>query len=522
MIEPIVKNLTCRVAVKLIISFIVGIFFESLYTYRAGILCFCVFLVFAVLFTVLLIFNNYKKFAWIPAFLLLFYCLGLFSVKYKDFSVNKELVSQIGNSNWYHGEVISSPKLTGKNTYYSVEIEIHSYESDNKRIPISGTAKIFVKNWQNKFPEINDSVVFHTEFERPETFSDAFDYELYLKAKNIFVRGFTNNLYIDETPHTNTSIFQKICHFGREINNVFSDRIDYLFKYDNNANSVIKGILLGAKEDFSEELAAGFSKTGISHITAVSGLHLNVLIGVICGLFSIFGIKKRTTSFIIFPIVLLFMAIIGFTPSVSRAGIMILILLISQIIKNRYDSLTALFVSAFIILLHNPYSLFSMSFVLSFTASLSIILLNEPINSFLENLFCYRFKWLTDSLSVSVSSFVGIFPLVAYYFNTLSPVSIFVNLWIIPLCSVVLILGYLCIFASFILPKYILYLLIFPIATCTDLIMKTSEYFSFFSLQGNLFKNPYVLCIYYFAVRLIYALTFEKYDYESDVQSIFP
>ena len=88
---------------------------------------------------------------------------------------------------------------------------------------------------------------------------------------------------------------------------------------------------------------------------------------------------KKYAAFIILPVILLFSSIVGFTPSVIRAGLMLSISLIAFLFKKDYDSLTSLFVSGLIMLLVNPYTLFNIGFILSFFATYSIIVLYPVI-----------------------------------------------------------------------------------------------------------------------------------------------
>ena len=217
-------------------------------------------------------------------------------------------------------------------------------------------------------------------------------------------------------------------------------RLDAAFPSD--TAGFAKALLLGDRSGIDYATNTAFKVSGISHIIAVSGLHVSILFGLIYTL----TLRKRVlTTLVGIPSLLLFAAIVGFTPSVTRACIMQCLMLLAMVTEREYDPPTALAFAVLVILAVNPMASASISFQLSVACMLGIFLLNEPIRQWLQNpkrLVSLKGKgwrpalkrWFISSVSVTVSASVFTTPLVAYYFGTVSLIGILTNLltlWVV-------------------------------------------------------------------------------------------
>lgn len=198
-----------------------------------------------------------------------------------------------------------------------------------------------------------------------------------------------------------------------------------------------KALLLGDRTGIDYKTNTAFKLSGISHIIAVSGLHVSILFGLIY----LITIRRRfLTAIIGIPCVLLFAAVAGFSPSVTRAGIMQCLMMVALLFDREYDPLTALGFSALVMQIVNPYVVTSISFQLSMGCMLGIFLFSQRIRSWLlekERLGRWKGKltnWFAGSVSVTLSAMVFTTPLVAVYFGAVSLVGILTNLltlWVI-------------------------------------------------------------------------------------------
>ena len=218
------------------------------------------------------------------------------------------------------------------------------------------------------------------------------------------------------------------------------DRIHEIFPGD--AGGFAAALLLGDRSGVTYEMNTAFKVSGVSHIIAVSGLHISILFALVYTLLA----RRRVLSCLIgIPILVLFAAIAGFTPSITRACIMQSLMLIAMLFDREYDGPTALSFAVLVMLAINPLTILSVSFQLSVGCMVGIFLFSERIRTYLHKFaenppikgkkFLARlYKGAASSVAVSLSASVVTTPLVAYYFGCISAVSILTNLivlWII-------------------------------------------------------------------------------------------
>ncbi len=220
------------------------------------------------------------------------------------------------------------------------------------------------------------------------------------------------------------------------------EKIGELFPAD--AAGFLKGLLLGDKSDLDYGTKNDLSLAGLSHIVAVSGLHVSILFGALY----LVTAKRRGPGLLIgIPLALAFAALAGFTPSVTRAAIMQILLLLAAGLGREYDPPTALSFAALVILIINPMAISAVSFQLSFGAVAGIFLLPGKIQRFLlaenrlnaakgRSLRNRILRLLAGSVSVTLGASVFTTPLVAYYFGVVSlmaPLTNLLCLWAVSL-----------------------------------------------------------------------------------------
>ena len=197
-----------------------------------------------------------------------------------------------------------------------------------------------------------------------------------------------------------------------------------------------QALLLGDTSAIDYETDTDFKISGIRHVIAVSGLHVSILVA----LLSAVTFRRR---FLTVPVglgvLVLFAALAGFSPSVSRACIMAGLLLLAMLFEREYDGATALSFAAGVMLLLNPLVIASVSFQLSVASVAGIYLFEPRIRKWLEGILCgekkqnWR-KWVSTSVSVTLSAMTLTTPLCAYYFGMVSLVGVVTNLlalWVI-------------------------------------------------------------------------------------------
>ena len=201
-------------------------------------------------------------------------------------------------------------------------------------------------------------------------------------------------------------------------------------------------LLLGERSGITYEMDTAFKVSGISHVIAVSGLHVSIL----CGLLYTLLARRRLLSCLIgIPVLFLFAAVAGFTPSITRACIMQSLMLIAMVIDREYDGPTALSFAVLVMLGANPLTIMSVSFQLSVGCMVGIFLFSEPIRQYLLKYGHERipkerkrlrsaFNGVASSVSVTLSATAVTTPLVAWHFGCVSILGVITNLltlWVI-------------------------------------------------------------------------------------------
>ena len=273
-------------------------------------------------------------------------------------------------------------------------------------------------------------------------------------ADNIFFRAYSTNfvkLYSKTTPQT----------IIYSLKGIIFDKIFSSTK-NKEAAGILYAFLTGDRAYISTETFTSFKAAGTSHILALSGLHTGIIILILSRLLDLFKSSKTLKLFIIGTFLILFCVFTGFSPSIIRACIMACVMLFCQAAGFRYDLLNSLLLSACIILLFNPYRLFDISFLLSFSAVLGIACLpNIKIkNRLLAKIY--------SALSVTIGATVFTMPLSFYYFSSVSYVSVLFNLIMVPVASLALFLLVIFIF----LPPQLLSIPIFLI----EILLRIAKY----------------------------------------------
>lgn len=230
-----------------------------------------------------------------------------------------------------------------------------------------------------------------------------------------------------------------LLHFLEDVRKGILEILDGAFPDETAA--FVKALLLGDRRDISYERSTGFKVSGISHVVAVSGLHMSILFG----LLYILTMKRRWLLAVLgIPVVCLFMALASFAPSVTRAGIMQILIILALCINREYDPPTALSFSALVMLLLNPLVAASVGFQLSVGSVAGIFLFFDPVSEWLkERIPDSKRKtrkrlraWLISGIAVTVAAQIVTTPLVAVYYGTVSLIGIVTNLavlWVVSL-----------------------------------------------------------------------------------------
>ena len=225
------------------------------------------------------------------------------------------------------------------------------------------------------------------------------------------------------------------------------------------AGEVAYAMIFGDKTFLSEDLRDEFNATGLSHILAVSGLHVGFITIILSFVLKLFIKKKNVVSLLIIVGLLIYAYLCSFSPSVVRAVCMAGVASLAMVNGAMYDQVNAISVAGIINVFMSPTNIFNIGFLLSFAVVFSIITFSKKFLFYFDGILPEK---LAGLLSVSLSAFIGGLPITLYFFNSLSIISLVMNIVIVPLISFVFIILVGALIISFILPIFKEAMLVIP------------------------------------------------------------
>ncbi len=193
----------------------------------------------------------------------------------------------------------------------------------------------------------------------------------------------------------------------------------------------MKGMLIGLTDEIDPEQFDAFSRLGLTHIIAISGLNVAIFLTCVIWLLRRIGMTREAYLWTAMGLLPLYIAMTGAAPSIMRAGLMAMIGLYAAYRNRLKDGLHLVMVVGLIMLIWNPYYITDVSFQLSFLVTIGIILLVPRVSDLMP--FSHK-KWRAALSITVVAQFVS-FPLTIYYFNQFSLLSFAANLALVPVFS---------------------------------------------------------------------------------------
>jgi competence protein ComEC len=264
---------------------------------------------------------------------------------------------------------------------------------------------------------------------RPFRNRGIFDYSRYLRQRNIYT-------LLDANGAHSFLIIARDCANGVELGaHAFRTAVNAAIdRYvDNRYSAFLKAILVGERSSLDSSVTDDFVKTGTVHVIAISGLNIALIAGIFLAIFGVCGVRKKINLAITSAAIVFYCVAAGANPPVVRATVMFVMASLAYILERDADILNSLGAAAIFILLANPNELYGPSFQLSFASIIGIAALAPRI----EAVFAPRANFLVKGIAVSAAAMAAVWPLVAKYFNIISPVALAANLVIVPALFVI-------------------------------------------------------------------------------------
>lgn len=283
------------------------------------------------------------------------------------------------------------------------------------------------------------------------TSSKGFDYSAYYQSIGILMQ-----FYSYSTPtileYNNYTLAYYLKSFNENLCSIFDEN------FTSEYSGMMKAMLLGNNNDLDDGLYSNAARCGVNHIFVVSGLHIALLVGIFDKLFDLARFSHKYKGFrkILLIILTWFLVLLtGCKLSTIRAGIMVTLFLLSHFFCRKNDGLNSLFGAVILILVPSPYVIHSLSFQLSFGATLGIILFAERLKLFILDCLKSGVKvapivdYVVTSVTVTLSATIGMFPSSLIAFKGISVISLLANLLIVPFLPLVLTLSIVMLIVSF-------------------------------------------------------------------------
>jgi len=300
-----------------------------------------------------------------------------------------------------------------------------------------------------------DLILIEGEITEPPIFSE-FNYQKFLAKEGIgFVSYYPQVSVVDHRPHL---FYSKLFTVKDRVR----DRLRRFIPYPN--NTVISAMILGDGQLVPTSVSDSFSQTGIRHITAISGMHISIIMSLILILLTaIFKIPLRYSIGLTILILIVYVAFVGSPASAVRAIIMGSLSLMAIFSGRSYIASRSLLAAGSVMLIFNPLLLrWDIGFQLSFLAVSGIILISPlvwnqlklltPNLSGRQGFTGSLMNGLYGLLSVTIGAHLATLPLVVYHFGHLSIVAPLTNLLVMPIIPALLVAGFIFILTSLVFP----------------------------------------------------------------------
>lgn len=321
---------------------------------------------------------------------------------------------------------------------YIIRLQYSDYNLNiNEKIDENISMDLVVREGIGKVEKIDGKIIKDRYYIVMENLKNG-NYELIGKLKQIEDKGNKEKLIVDIDKITENEKIKK--YFEKRIDKITSN-------YSYELGKFYKSIILGKKGLIDSGLYKKFRYIGGTHILVISGLHISVIIWGVLKSLELFHLERRLKYIIVWIVLSCYVAIIGITPSITRAYIMGTIFIFGNIIYEKVDSRKSLLVSFIISLILVPRWIYDLSFLMSYTALFAILF----IYPYLKNYIGYsgKFKKIYEILLLSLTIQFTMEIIFIFKFKTIQLFTFIPNIVIIPLGSLLVITSFLTLLLSF-------------------------------------------------------------------------
>ena len=409
-------------------------------------------------------------------------------------------------------QIINLEKETNYQKIFKAKILNGCYKDKKILLKVNNKQKIFKKI------EIGNKILANCELQEIEVQRNTggFDYKEYLKSKNIYgVMKFVDGKIIE---NKNISIYSlKNIIIKKAYSNLKKDNADFML-----------ALTIGYKASFDQEIKENLSKINLSHMLAISGMHISYLMLALNFIFK--DIKSKYKSILLIIFLIFFNILIGDIPSANRVCITFILTLCSSFFYRKSEIYCNLALSSLIILLKNPYTIKDLGFIFSYMGTIGIIILYPIIkekfevflvtkkififfqkvkNRFISILINNILNQIIEIFLVTISANILLLPLIIYNFNSISLLFIFSNAIISPIFTICIIFSFFLILINF-FPLKIFSIFFNIYSFIADKVIFLTKIFSQLDFFNILICTPNIFAIIFIYIIIFTVIYFQK------------
>lgn len=304
-------------------------------------------------------------------------------------------------------------------------------------------------------------------------------------------------MYTAETDEAVSIVGRDTLRMREKVRNRLSISFEQVFNRDQ--QGIAEALMFGDKRYLDTVDSEEIRVASLSHIFAVSGLHVGFLSAIILWIFKKLRIKGIISLVVTDAVLFLYMYLCGNSPSILRAIIMTTVVMLARVLRVKADSLSCLGTAVSVIVLTDPTMLFDLGFLMSVGAVGGLILFHGTLERSLRRVF--KLKPVSSSVAASISSTIGIFPAMTEVFGTVSVYFAVANFLVLPLVTVLYTLLVIASTAAVISPIFAF--LLYPSKWLIVVIMFIVRIISLLPYATLNFGSMGIVTVFYVAILVV-------------------
>ena len=335
-----------------------------------------------------------------------------------------------------------------------------------------------------------------------------FDYKSYLENKQIYHQAFVNQ---DQLVLLKQNSGNRIMLFALNLRKQLVEKF-YTYLPDRDAAALASTLILGYRADLSKEIVDAYSKTGTMHVLSVSGMHVGIVFLVLSVLLKPLGRNQRLRlirACLIISIIWFYSLLTGFSAPVCRAAVMLSFVVLGKALNKSQNTYNLIAISAFFLLLYNPFYLMDAGFQLSYLAVIGLVYFHPKIyqmifirNKILDHAWSY--------CALSIAAQLATFPISLYYFHQFPVYFLISNLFIVLPVAIIMYVGIAFLFIPFSIIIISLGWFLNWLINLTNEFLYYIEHLPYSSLGGIWISTFQYIMIYMIIACFILGFSFKK------------